>query len=80
MVEETQYETLIHIAVTFNALGSDSYVLFVHWCFMVAVGFFNLLNTKLPYLFQIHERKTCSNLETQKHKAIPYFFMQIVLT
>jgi len=40
MVEETQYEMLIHIAVTFNALSSDSYVLFVHWCFIFAAGFF----------------------------------------
>ena len=40
MVKETQYEMLIHIAVTFNTLSSDSNVLFVHWCFIVAAGFF----------------------------------------
>jgi len=36
MVKRTQYEMLNHIAVTFNALSSDSYVLFVCWCFVVA--------------------------------------------
>jgi hypothetical protein len=35
-----QYEMLIHVAVTFNILSSDSYVLFVHWWFIVAAGFF----------------------------------------
>jgi hypothetical protein len=39
MVEETQYEKLIHIAVIFNTLSSDSFVLFVHWCFIVAANF-----------------------------------------
>ena len=40
MVEETQYEMLIHIAVTFNTLSSDSYVLLVRWCLMIAAGLF----------------------------------------
>jgi hypothetical protein len=42
MVEETQYEMLIHIAVNVNTLSSDSYVLFVHWCFTVAAGFLSV--------------------------------------
>ena len=70
--EETQYEMLIHIAVTFNALVSDSYVLFVHWCFIVAVGILSA-ERKLPYLFETHERKTCSNLETQKQQSNTLF-------
>lgn len=72
MVEETQYEMLIHIAVTFKKLSSDSYVLFVHWCFIVAASFLSAEH-KLPYLFRNHERKTCSNLGTQKQQSNTLF-------
>jgi hypothetical protein len=39
MVKETQFEMLIDIAVTFNTLSSDSCVLYVYWCYIIAAGF-----------------------------------------
>jgi len=68
MEKETQSEMLNHIAVTFNALSSDSYVLFVRWCFIVAAGILSA-KCELPYLFKNHKRKTCSHLETEKQQS-----------
>jgi len=72
MVKESQYEMLNHIAVTFNALSNDSYVLFVRWCFIVAASIL-FAECKLPYLFKNHKRKTCSNLETEKQQSNTLF-------
>jgi hypothetical protein len=75
MVEEIQYEMLIYIVVTFNVLSSDSYVLFVHWCFIVAAGFFICWNINFHVCLKSMKERRAAAWKLRNNKAIPYFYM-----